>query len=214
MEEVRKVAALFPGSTFVTVAEAGHETISWTQCSANLQSQFFETLQVGVTSCTETPETVWPALGRFPLIAANARPADVDPNENNEIGQSERKVVTVAVATAVDGLKRTTLNTLPPGGSVSGAGLRAGTFQSTVDASGNQTTALTNCAFAKDVTVNGTVVWGANRSFVADLMVSGTGTAGGNLHVEGTWEAPGPVGNFRVSGTLGGHQVAVLVPEA
>jgi len=49
---------------------------------------------------------------------------------------------------------------------------------------------------------------------VADLTVSGTGTAGGNLHVEGTWEAPGPVGNFTISGTLGGRQVAVLVPEA
>jgi len=77
MEEVRRVAALFPGSTFVSVAEAGHVTIGWSQCSINLQSQFFETLQVGDTSCTKTPETVWPALGRFPLIAADARPADV-----------------------------------------------------------------------------------------------------------------------------------------
>jgi len=141
------------------------------------------------------------------LIAADARPAEVDPNGNNEIGESERKVVTVSVATAVDALKRTNLNALAIGLSVNGAGLRAGTFQSTVDANGNQTTALTNCAFAKDVTVN-------DRPFVADLTVSGTGTAGGNLHVEGTWEAPGPVGNFTISGTLGGRQVAVLVPEA
>jgi len=148
------------------------------------------------------------------LIAADARPAEVDPNGNNEIGESERKVVTVSVATAVDALKRTNLNALAIGLSVNGAGLRAGTFQSTVDANGNQTTALTNCAFANDVPVNGTVVWGADRPFVADLTVSGTGTAGGNLHVEGTWEAPGPVGNFTISGTLGGRQVAVLVPEA
>jgi pimeloyl-ACP methyl ester carboxylesterase len=47
MEEVRKVAAMFPGSTFVPVAEAGHVTILETQCSAVLQSQFFATLQVG-----------------------------------------------------------------------------------------------------------------------------------------------------------------------
>jgi len=46
------------------------------------------------------------------------------------------------------------------------------------------------------------------------LTVSGTGTAGGTLHVEGTWEAPGPVGKFKISGALGGRQVAVLVPEA
>jgi pimeloyl-ACP methyl ester carboxylesterase len=40
-DEVRKVASLFPESTVVLVAEAGHETIVWTQCAAALQSQFF-----------------------------------------------------------------------------------------------------------------------------------------------------------------------------
>src|SRR2546426_3564941 len=39
---------------------------------------------------------------------------------NNQIGAAERKVVTVAVATAIDALKRSTI------GSGSGAGLRAG----------------------------------------------------------------------------------------
>jgi hypothetical protein len=64
------------------------------------------------------------------------------------------------------------------------------------------------------VTINGSVVWGANRSFVADLAVSGSGTAGGSLHVEGSFQAPGPVGTFKIFGTLGGRQVAVVVPEA
>jgi len=208
MEEVRKVAAQFPGSTFVPVAEAGHVTILETQCSAILQSQFFATLQVGDTSCTEVPETIRPALGRFPLNAADARPAQVDTNEGNQIGEAERKVVTVAVATAIDALQRTTI------GSGSGVGLRAGTFQTSYDAVGNQVTALTNCSFARDVTVNGTVIWGADLSFAADLVVSGTGTTGGNLHVEGAWQAPGPVGHFKITGTLGGRQVRVLIPEA
>jgi len=206
MEEVRQVAALFPGSTFVPVAEAGHVAAYWTQCSANLESQFLETLQLGDTSCTKTPETVWPAVGRFPLIAADARPAD--PSGGNQVGVAERKVVTVAVATATDALKRAMI------GTGNGVGLRGGTFQSTVDANGNQTTALTNCALAKDVTVSGSVFWGADKSFIADLTVSGTGTKGGSLHVEGTWEASGPVDNFKVSGTLGGDTVMVLVPEA
>jgi pimeloyl-ACP methyl ester carboxylesterase len=207
-EEVRNVAALFPQSTFVTVAEAGHVTFGWSQCSANLQSQFFETLQVGDTSCTETPETVWPALGRFPPIAADARPAQVDPVEANEIGVPERKVVTVAVATAIDALKRSTL------GSGNGVGLRAGTFESTVDANGNQTTILSNCSFVTDVIVNGSLVWGSDMSFMADLTVSGSGTAGGTLHIAGAFEVRGPVGRFKVSGALGGRKVAVLVPEA
>jgi hypothetical protein len=46
------------------------------------------------------------------------------------------------------------------------------------------------------------------------LTVSDPGTAGGTLHIEGTWQAPGPVGSFKVSGMPGGREVAVLVPEA
>ena len=76
------------------------------------------------------------------------------------------------------------------------------------------TTTLTNCSFATDLIVNGTLVWGFDNSIVADLTVSGAGTAGGSLHVTGFWENPGPVGNFSITGTLGSKQVAVLVPEA
>jgi hypothetical protein len=47
-------------------------------------------------------------------------------------------------------------------------------------------------------------VRGADNSFVADLLVSGPGRAGGTLYVAGTWLAPGPVGDFTVSGQLGG----------
>jgi len=212
-EEVRQVAALFPGSTFVKVAEAGHLTAFWTLCAAALQSQFLETLQVGDTSCTQTPETVWPAVGRFPLIAADARPAAIDPSGNNEISEHERKVVTVAVATAIDALKRSAIG-IGSGGSGNGVGLRAGTFQTSFDANGNQITSLVNCVFAKDVAVNGTLTWNTDRSVVADVIVSGAGTAGGFLHVEGSFQAPGPVGAFKISGMLGGRQVAVLVPEA
>ena len=207
IEEVRKVASLFPGSTFVTVAEAGHGTVLWTQCAANLASQFIENLQVGDTSCAQTPETVWPAVGRFPLLAKDARPAEVDPNRDNRIGVAERRVVTAAVATATDAIQRSILG---PG---DGVGLRAGTFH-TDYGSDAWTTTLNGCAFSKDVIVDGTLVWGADKSFVADLTVSGSGTAGGTLHVEGAWQAPGPISDFRISGMLGDRHVAVLVPEA
>jgi pimeloyl-ACP methyl ester carboxylesterase len=207
-EEAKQVAALFPERSFVKVAEAGHITILWSQCVANLEANFFETLQVGDTTCTKTPETVSAAVGRFPLVAADAKPAEIDPSGNNKIGEQERKVVTVSVATAIDALKRSTI------GSGSGVCLRSGTFQSSVDANGNQTTTLSNCVFASDVTINGSMVWGLDLSFVGDLSVSGAGTAGGTLHVEGSFEAPGPVGSFKLSGMLGGRTVAVLVPEA
>jgi pimeloyl-ACP methyl ester carboxylesterase len=207
-EEARQVAALFPGSLFIPVAEAGHATIGWSACAAALQSQFFETLQVEDASCTQVPETVWPALGRFPYAAANARPAEIDASGSNQIDETERKVVTVAVTTALDALKRSTI------GGGNGAGLRAGAFQTSFDASGNQTTTLSDCAFASDVTVSGTVVWGSDLALTADLVVRGSGTGGGTLHVQGTWQSPGPVGKFTVSGSLSGHNVAVLIPEA
>jgi pimeloyl-ACP methyl ester carboxylesterase len=215
MEEARKVAALFPQSTFVKVAEAGHVTFGWSSYAACLESQFLETLQVGAASCSGLPETVWPALGRFPLNAAHARPAEVDSSGANEIGVHERKVVTVTVATAIDAVKRSTLGGIGVSAtSGNGVGLRAGTFESTVDANLNETTSLKNCSFATDVIVNGTVMWGSDMSLTADLTVSGSGTSGGTLHIVGTFEAPGPVGSFKISGQLGGRKVAVLVPEA
>jgi hypothetical protein len=65
-----------------------------------------------------------------------------------------------------------------------------------------------------DVVVNGTLNWGYDNSIVADLTVSGPGTAGGALHITGFFENPGPVGSFSITGTLGGKHVAALVPEA
>jgi PKD repeat protein len=81
-------------------------------------------------------------------------------------------------------------------------------------AGGSKSQSVSLVVFATDVTINGSLVWGADLSFVADLTVSGSGTAGGTLHVEGSFEALGPVGTFKISGMLGGRQAAVLVPEA
>jgi len=214
-EEAQQMAALFPASTVVTVAGIGHPWFdTWPQCPVNLASSFIENLQVGDTSCAKTPETTWPAVGRFPLLAKFARPAAVDAGGHNQIGMAERKVATVAVATATDALQRSFIALdagVPSGG---GVGLRAGTFSVDYGDGSVWTTTLTNCAFSKDVTVSGTVTWVYNGALVADLAVSGSGTAGGTLHIEGTWQAPGPVGNFKISGKLGGKRVAVLVPEA
>jgi hypothetical protein len=206
LEETARVARLFPSNSFFVVSEAGHGTFLWSNCAANLESQFIENLQIDDASCLSEPETIWPAVGRFPLYASSARPAKIDPSGDNEIGLPERKVVAVAVAAATDALERSTI------GSGDGVGLRAGTFHT--EFGDTNSVILTDCAFAKDVLVGGSVAWGIDKSFVADLTVTGSGTAGGTLHVEGMWQAPGPVGEFKISGTLGGRKVAVLVPEA
>jgi pimeloyl-ACP methyl ester carboxylesterase len=207
-EETNEVAELFPNSTNVIVAEAGHETVGWTQCARNLVAQFIENLQPGDTSCASTAETVWPAVGRFPFLVHDARPAEIDSSGTNQIGVGERKTVSVAVATAIDALQRSLI-----GGSGAGVGLRGGTFATVFGATSIAST-LTNCSFSTDLIVNGTLTWALDNSIVADLTVSGTGTAGGSLHITGFWQNPGPVGKFSVTGMLGGKQVAVLVPEA
>jgi hypothetical protein len=209
-EETTEVAKLFPNSTNVIVAETGHETANYGTCGLTLITQFIENLQPGDTSCTNTPEIVWPSVGRFPLRVRDARPAAVDPNGSNQIGLFERKTVSVAVATAIDGLQRSLIAF-----SADGVGLRGGTFHTDYFGPATiTTTTLINCAFTTDLIVNGTILWGYDNSIAADLTVSGPGTAGGILHVTGFFENPGPVGNFSVTGTLGGKQVAALVPEA
>jgi pimeloyl-ACP methyl ester carboxylesterase len=207
LEETTRVAKLFPVSSFFVVPEAGHGTFLWSTCAASLESDFVENLQIGDPSCLDMPETIWPAVGRFPLLAASARPAEIDPNGDNEIGIEGRKVVTVSVAVATDALQRNTI------GSGDGVGLRSGTFHAEVTESGTEMT-LNGCAFAADVMVSGTVFWGVDKSFTADLIVTGSGTASGVLHVEGAWQAAGFVGDFKISGTLGGRKVAALVREA
>jgi len=215
-------AELFPNSTFVKILEATHVSVIWSTCADNLVTEFIENLSAD-TSCAATPDAVWPAVGRFPLLAKDARAAEVDRAGNNTADESERKVATVAVATATDAMQRWSLN-LFTGGAGSGVGLRGGTFAQTNFDGTAWTVTLTNAALTKDVSVSGNVTWSpsspallgwpGDASFIADLTVAGPGTNGGQLHIQGTWQARGPVGNFSVTGTLGGQAVAVLVPEA
>jgi hypothetical protein len=104
------------------VAEAGHETVGWTQCARNLVAQFVENLQPGDTNCASSPETVWPAVGRFPYPVEDARPAEIDSSGNNQIGVGERKTASVAVATAIDALQRSLIGGSGAPALASGAG--------------------------------------------------------------------------------------------
>jgi pimeloyl-ACP methyl ester carboxylesterase len=205
--ESQSVASLYPAATFVPQVGAMHETVVWTQCAEGLASGFVESLQVPDTTCSKTPETVLPAIGRFPLAVSDAKPAQVDPAGNNEVGPDERRAVTVAVAAATDALQRSLI------GSGDGVGLRGGTFHTDYGASSWVST-LAGVRFAQDLAVDGTVTWEPFGSFTADLVLSDTGSAGGTIHVEGSWQARGPVGTFVVTGELGGLNVDLLVPEA
>jgi hypothetical protein len=176
-------------------------------------------VRIAAPACAQLPGTARLAVGRFPLLATEARPADVAAGGGNEIGVEERKVVAVAVAAIADALHRGLV-----GGSRYGAGLRGGSFA--VLWGPQLTLTLIDCAFTTDVRVSGLVSWAhadifgsggflpAYRPLTADLVVSGPGTVGGTLHVAGSWLSNDPDGHFSVTGALGGKQVAVLVPES
>ena len=207
------------GAEWIHVADTGHTAAAWSQSARNRVSESFPKLRIDNPVCAKVAETVWPAVGRPPLLATGARPADVDPGGVNEIDVEERKVVTAAVAAVTDALQRGLV-----GGLGHGVGLRGGSFSL---AWGPQLTlTLVYCAFTADVKVSGIVTWAhsdifgaggflpANRPLTADLIVSGPGTAGGALHIAGSWLSNDPNRYFSVTGTLGGKKVAVLVPEA
>jgi len=204
-EQDQAIAEQFPHGTFIQVASSGHVTSGFGQCGINISNHFLETLQPGDTSCAETSETVWPAVGRFPLFAIYALPAT--PASGNHGTVHDLKVVSVAVATMRDALQRTTL------GSAGGVGLRGGTWTDTVGAT-SQVITLSGCLFSEDVSISGTITYGFDTSVSASLSVTRSGEASGTLNVTGAFLHTGPVGNFSVTGSIGGRQIAALVPEA
>jgi pimeloyl-ACP methyl ester carboxylesterase len=204
-EQDQEIAEQFPHSTLIQVASSGHVTSGFGQCGTNISNHFLDTLEPGDTSCAKTSETVWPAVGRFPLFAADALPAT--PASGNHGTVFDLKVVSVAVATMRDALQRTTL------GSPGGVGLRGGTWTDTVGAT-SQVITLSGCLFSEDVSISGTITYGFDTSVSATLSVTRLGEGLGTLNVEGYFLHTGPVGNFFVSGTVGGRQIAALVPEA
>ncbi len=216
-EITSEVAELYPRGTFVRVAEAIHGAFIWSTCAANLATNFIEFLSVD-TTCAATPDVVWPAVGRFPLLARDARAAVVDPAGNNTASAEERKLATVAVATALDAMQRAII------GGGDGVGLRGGSFSTDYGDSTTWTVTLTNAAFTNDVTVSGTATWSPSSpgflgnpgdgTFTADLTIARPGAQSGHLNVRGKWQAQGPVGSFKVTGTIGSDTVAVLIPEA
>lgn len=204
-EQDQEIADQFPHSTFIQVASSGHVTSGFGQCGTKISNHFLETLEPGDTSCARTPETVWPAVGRFPLFAVDALPAA--PVSGNYGTVLDLKVVSVAVGTMKDALQRTTL------GSTAGVGLRGGTWTDTLGAT-SQVITLSGCMFSEDVSISGTITYGVDTSVSAILSVTRSGETLGTLNVTGFFLHTGPVGNFLVTGRIGGRQIAALVPEA
>jgi hypothetical protein len=173
---------------------------------------FVATLELGDTSCADTPEFSIPAVGGFPLVAADATPAQPFGSGGNEVGRAERRVAAVAAAAVRDALARAEL-AFGGRGEVRSHGLRGGrvTFSFTGEHGLDWIIRLEGVRFAEDVTLDGVVRW-TGPDVRASLLVSGAGTAGGHLSVrmdrfpEGRWA--------RITGELGGRAVRLRVPQA
>jgi pimeloyl-ACP methyl ester carboxylesterase len=213
LEIAHWMAELFPASQLVEFAGAGHGAAFWHSCATALVQEFVETLTLGDTSCADTPEFKIPSVGEFPLVAAEATAAEEDPGQGNRAGAAERRVASVAVAAAKDALARAELAFFGPGEFAS-RGLRGGRveFEFKGAHGANWVIHLRNVRFAEDVIVNGVVRWPPGSVVRADLEVSGSGTAGGELAFSTDRYLAAKY--FRVVGTLGGLHVAVRVPQS
>jgi Tol biopolymer transport system component/pimeloyl-ACP methyl ester carboxylesterase len=204
--EARDVAALFPRSRFVELANSGHHTVfSWrSRCSAQIIQTFIATSRPGDTSCARDLNVVFPAIGRFPLTADDARPADADGGGDRST-RTDRKVAAVVAATFTDSLRRAYMT------GEDGVGLRGGAYD--VEFTDTQTELdLAAARYAGDVTVtgHGSVPFDTN-AIDAQFAVDGPGGEDGTLHLTGVWLSPEAT-TLHVQGTLGGRTVSVSIP--
>jgi pimeloyl-ACP methyl ester carboxylesterase len=211
-DSVREMADLFPGSTHVSVAGAGHGALLDSPCAVALAAEMIATLKVTDTSCAATSPKVYPGVGRFPQTAADSPPATAS-SGGGSATESDLRVTRVAVDTAVDALKRS----MSGSGERDGVGLRGGTFH-TEYGTPAWTTTLKGARYARDVAIDGTIHWTPNGpaegALEAELTIDGPGQHDGTVQVTGAWLAQGSAKPLSIEGTLGGRTVKATVPSA
>lgn len=208
------VADLFPGSELVEFVGAGHGAVFWSSCALELVQGFVATLELGDTSCADTPEFRIPSVGEFPVVASEASAAQPWPGGDNRARVAERRVAAVVGAAVKDAIARADLAYSGPG-TVESRGLRGGhlMFEFRGKNGFNVVIHLEGVRFAEDVRIDGVVHWPSDPTIVrAELRIAGPRTEGGVLSFETTRYLIAKY--FRVTGELGGRHVDVRVPQA
>jgi len=202
---------LWPHSKYVELVNTKHHTaLDGAFCADPIIVKFIAEFRTGDTSCaTDTHASSYPAVGRFPLTAADARPAAVDPTGVDHSRKADRRVAAAATGAITDAVRRMFRQSdLGPG-----AGLRGGTFVSSFNGSG-LTADLDGVRFVDDVRVSGSDEYNFDTQAIsAHVTVDGPGTEDGDLRVTGVWFGFGvPNTVLRIRGSLGGRHVALQVP--
>jgi pimeloyl-ACP methyl ester carboxylesterase len=203
-EDARIVAARFPHSTFVEVANSVHVTALSDRdaCASAIYRRFVATGATGDTSCAANVAPVR-LIDRFPRTADEATPATSAAGDRSTL--LERQVSAVAAATVADAIQRWQLNY--SGASV---GLRGGTW-SYVDDANVETFTFADARFALDVGVTGSATWDTRGGgMTAAITIRGPRGTRGNLSL--AWSMQGPAAVATIAGKLDGHVVRLTMP--
>ncbi|MGZ8607440.1 MAG: alpha/beta fold hydrolase [Actinomycetota bacterium] len=206
-----RLAAMYADPVTVTIEGAGHTSMVWSECAQDIGERFLRTLDVGDTSCANTPSTVFQAPPLFPRRAALALEAMARPLD--ESTQQDRRVAWSAVQTVIDAWIRSFHQPVPV---ADGAGLRGGRFHVDYAAFPDHAVLeLHDARLVLDVAVRGraTMSYDIERPRLrARVDVHGAGTDGGSLRIWGPYWFDTNLGTLRVQGTIGGRVIDVTVP--
>jgi hypothetical protein len=205
--DARAVARLWPRSTFVELADSGHHTVfgSRGDCSTTLVQRFIRTHTAGSTACARSTAFAFPAVGRFPRHAMDARPATASARTSDRSTSLDRKVAAVAGAALKDALGHALLT------NSDGVGLRGGRYQAKFTNTDLELR-LHAIRFTTDVTITGRAAWSfKNNVASANLAVRGPAGAAGQLTVAGAWLTTGAK-RLTITGTMNGHDIALAIP--
>jgi pimeloyl-ACP methyl ester carboxylesterase len=194
----RVVAASFPNSTFVEVANAGHVTAlgDLRGCSSVLVRRFMRTLAAGDTSCAGrayAPVRVLPAFVRRVADATPARPQRGD--RSTPIAHRATTVAALTVSDAIGRWWSTSGFEFPGlrGGSVAIGGVEPVAF------------AFQGARFAKDLAVSGRASWN-RRTDAVSARLELRGAVEGELRLR--WRGE----RATATGTLDGRRVVLALP--
>jgi pimeloyl-ACP methyl ester carboxylesterase len=197
----REVAARFPRSTFVEVANSIHVTAVGDRddCAAPIVRRFIRRLDAGDTSCADRIAEVR-TVDSFPRSAAEVEPAAPLPGDGSS--ENARRAAAVAAATVADAIARWAIN-------YSGAsrGLRGGRWSYRGDRVVRFR--FSRARFARDVPVSGTATWRmADGAVRARLRLPGRG------RLQGEWSMQRPLAVATLTGRLGSGRLraSMLAP--
>jgi hypothetical protein len=190
----RTVASRFPNSTFVVVSNMVHVSAlgDYGRCASDVVVRFVATLSAGDTSCVKHYDEVH-MVPDFPMHAAEVP------------GSDDERAASVAANTVGDVLARW-LDMFTS----HGVGLRGGTFF-TSGVSPRVRWKLNGVRWVDDVPVYGRIRWDRSTGATdADVTLEGGGVPASVLHL--AWNDWQPHATARVTGTVGGHPVDLVIP--